>query len=125
MKSSPVKSLRQYVRIPFDADVLLKLHDKAIKVHLVDISLKGALVQCDTGDTFQLNDPCRLKLPMAQDGEGIVMAGHIAHLAGPLVGIACSDIGVTSLTRLRRLIELNAGDPSLMDREIHHLFGDR
>lgn len=125
MKSSPVKSLRHYVRIPFDADVLLKLHDKAFKVHLVDISLKGALVQCDSNDSFQLNDPCRLKLPMAQDGEGIVMVGHIAHLDGSWVGIACTDIGVTSLTRLRRLIELNSGAPSLMDRELHHLFGDR
>jgi hypothetical protein len=125
MKSSPVKSLRQYVRIPFGADVLLKLHEKSFKVQLVDISLKGALVRCNTDDTVLLNDPCRLKLPMAQDGEGIVMAGHIAHLDGPLVGIACSDIDVASLTRLRRLIELNSGDSSLMHREIHHLFGDR
>ena len=61
---------------------------------------------------------------MAQDGEGIVMAGRIAHLKGALIGIECTDIDITSLTRLRRLIELNSGDPSLMHREIRHLFGD-
>lgn len=124
MKNNPVQSLRKFVRIPFDADVLLKLQDKSIKVQLVDISIKGALVQDDGSETFQLDEKCRLKLPMAQDGEGIVMAGRIAHLKGPLIGIECTEIDVTSLTRLRRLIELNSGDPSLMNREIRHLFGD-
>jgi hypothetical protein len=93
-------------------------------VHLLDISLKGALVQCNTDEILHLHDHCRLKLPMAHDGEGIVMVGHIAHLAGPLLGMVCSDIDVVSLSRLRRLIELNSADPSLLNREIHHLFGD-
>jgi len=124
MKNNPVQSLRKFVRIPFDADVELRLQDKSIKVQLVDISIKGALVQSEGGETFQLHEKCRLKLPMAQDGEGIVMAGRIAHLKGALIGIECTDIDITSLTRLRRLIELNSGDPSLMHREIRHLFGD-
>lgn len=117
-----MKSLRNFVRIPFVADVLLKVQDQSIKVHLVDISLKGALLQLDTTRGFRLDDPCKLKLPMAEGGEGIVMAGHIAHLEGQLVGIKCSDIDVVSLTRLRRLIELNSGDATLMDREIRQLF---
>jgi hypothetical protein len=125
MNKPSVHSLRQFVRIPFDADVLLKLRDGSIKVQLVDISLKGALVQWDGSDTFQLDEPCSLKLPMAQDGDGIVMAGRIAHLKGPLIGIEVTDIDITSLTRLRRLIELNSGDSNLMHREIRHLFGDR
>ena len=124
MKHNPVQSMRKFVRIPFDADVLLRVQDKSTKVQLIDISIKGALVQGDGSETFQLDEKCRLKLPMAQDGEGIVMAGRIAHLKGPLIGIECTEIDVTSLTRLRRLIELNSGDPSLMNREIRHLFGD-
>jgi hypothetical protein len=35
----------------------------------------------------------------------------------------CSDIDLASLTRLRRLMELNSGDPALMHRELRQLFG--
>ena len=122
MQHNPVKSLRQFVRIPFAADVRVKLKDESFTVQLIDISLKGALVECKTADKFSLRDPCRLLLPMAEDGEGIVMAGHVVHLKGQLVGVECSGIDVLSLTRLRRVIELNSGDPSLMHREIAHLF---
>lgn len=119
------KQLRQYIRIPFSAPVELQLPEQTFQVHLVDIALKGALVQCTSDHTFKLQGKCRLVLPMADDGDGIVMDGHIIHLQSDLIGIECSDIDVTSLTRLRRLIQLNCGDTSLMDREIRHLFGPK
>ena len=123
MKSTVIKGLRQFVRIPFEADVQLQLHDRTIKVHLMDIALKGALVQSDIDHAFSLHEKCSLVLPLADDGDGVVMAGRIVHLEGLLVGIECQDIDVTSLTRLRRLIELNTGDPDLMHRELSRLFG--
>ena len=122
MKPAPVKSLRHYARIPFAADVLLQMQSQTIAVQLVDIALKGALVQTETAHTLQLHEKCRLLLPLADDGEGLVMAGRIAHLDDHHVGIECLDIDVTSLTRLRRLIELNTGDSALMDRELSLLF---
>jgi hypothetical protein len=51
------------------------------------------------------------------------MAGMVVHLDGHHIGIECQNIDLTSLTRLRRLIELNTGDTALMDRELSHLFG--
>jgi len=38
------------------------------------------------------------------------------------VGIECQDIEVLSMTRLRRLLELNAGDADRMNRELSYLF---
>jgi len=121
MNSSPIKSLRRYIRIPFSAEVQLKLHDQSFLVQLVDIALKGALVQCGSVQSIQLQAPCQLLLPMSEDGDGITMRGHVAHLDGDLVGIECTDIDVTSLTHLRRLIELNVGDSDLMYRELRQL----
>jgi hypothetical protein len=123
MTSHPLKGLRQFVRIPFDADVLLKVGPQTVRVHLLDISLKGAMLQLDGAPHFHVHDACRLKLPMANDGTGIVMAGRIAHRDEDLIGVECLDIDVRSLTRLRRLIELNSGDASLADREVRQLFG--
>ena len=119
---TPAKDLRKFVRIPFNADVQLRLGDRTLKVQLVDIALKGALVQSDAAQTLALNDTCRLRLPLADDGEGLTMAGKIVHLEAPLIGIECLDIDVVSLTRLRRLIELNSGDSALIDRDLTRLF---
>lgn len=122
MKTTPVNNLRHYSRIPFDAQVQLHVRGQTIRVQLVDIALKGALVQTDTVQALELHEPCRLALPLAGEGEGVVMAGRIVHLNGPHIGIECQDIDITSLTRLRRLLELNTGDAELMDRELSHLF---
>ncbi len=122
MKTPLPHEQRQFIRIPFSADVRLQVPQHTFTVQLVDIALKGALVQCQSTHVFKLQEKCRLLLPMTDSGDGIAMVGHIAHLQSDLVGIACTDIDVTSLTRLRRLIELNCGDPMLMHRELAHLF---
>lgn len=124
MKSVPVKGLRQYARIPFAAQVQLHLKGQSLTVHLLDIALRGALVQTGTlQQPLTLYEKCRLELALADDGEGVTMSGSIVHLDRQHVGIACENIELTSLTRLRRLIELNTGDTELMDRELSHLFG--
>lgn len=125
MKTTPVKSLRHFSRIPFTAEVQLHLHDRTLSVQLIDIALKGALVQTATAQALVPGEKCRLVLPLTDGGEGVVMAGKVVHLEDSHVGIECQDIEVASLTRLRRLIELNTGDAELMNRELAHLFARR
>jgi hypothetical protein len=123
MKTSPIKGLRHFSRVPFDAEVWLHLHDRMIGVQLIDIALKGALVQTTVQESLLLQEKCRLELPLTDGGDGVVMAGKIVHLEDRHVGIECQGIDVASLSRLRRLIELNTGDADLMSRELSHLLG--
>lgn len=123
MNTTLIKGLRRYSRIPFAAHAQLHVKDGVIAVHLVDIALKGALVHCDAPQALALHAKCRLELPLADDGDGVVMSGRIVHLDHQDIGIECQDIDLTSLTRLRRLMELNTGDAALMERELSHLFG--
>lgn len=125
MKTEPIKNLRHFSRIPFGAEVLLHLHDRAISVQLVDIALKGALLQTAPLQALVLQEKCRLVLALTPGGDAIVMAGKIVHLEDQHVGIECEDIDVGSLTRLRRLIELNTGDAELSQRELSQLFASR
>ena len=122
MNPTSVTSLRKYARIPFAAQVLLHVQGEVLSVHLLDIALKGALVQTNQLLPLQLHEKCRLDLPLADDGEGVTMSGRIVHLDRQHVGIACDNMDLTSLTRLRRLIALNTGDVALIDRELSHLF---
>lgn len=123
MNTAAIKGLRHFSRIPFAAGASLVVAGQVLNVHLVDIALKGALVQSDAARTLALRAPCTLTLPLADNGEGVVMEGHIAHINDDSVGIAWENIDITSLTHLRRLLELNLGDAQLLDRELHHLFG--
>lgn len=127
MTISPIRTLRYFSRVPFSAEVELQLQDRAFHVQLIDIALKGALVQASVAHAHALvpQEPCRLVLPLADGRESIEMTGKIAHLDGEHVGIECLSIDVSSLTQLRRLIELNTGDAELADRELAHLFAPK
>lgn len=124
MTSTSHSALRHYSRVPFDAQVLLHLAGKSLRVHLLDIALKGALVETDAPQALALQEVCRLELPLAEGGEGVEMQMKIVHLNGCLVGLECQKIDVTSLTRLRRLLELNTGDTARMHRELLHMFAN-
>ncbi len=125
MNVIPAESHRLFSRVPFSAAVTLHLPGKTLEVSLLDIALKGALVGTDVPEDIGLQAPCRLMLPLSNDGEMIEMAGTIAHLEGCHVGLRCEHIDLASLTLLRRLLELNTGDADLMDRELSQLFSTR
>ena len=125
MNIIPAESHRIFSRVPFSAAVTLHLPQQTLEVTLLDIALKGALVQTSYPMELQLQQACRLVLPLTQDGDVIEMTGKIVHLEGSHVGMKCEHIDLSSLTRLRRLLELNTGDADLMDRELSLLFGSR
>jgi hypothetical protein len=123
MKSTP--SQRHFSRIPFRAGVMLHLHDRTINVQLLDIAFKGALIHTEVSQQLALREKCRLVLPLADGDTSIEMEGEIAHLEGSNVGIECKEIDISSLSELRRLIELNTGDSELMNRELAHMLAQR
>jgi len=125
MNTIPAEGHRVFSRVPFSAAVSLHLSHQVLEVKLLDIALKGALVQTATPLDLQLQQPCRLVLPLTEEGDLIEMTGKLVHLEGQHVGMKCEHIDLPSLTRLRRLLELNTGDADLMDRELSLLFTSR
>ncbi len=125
MNTPSAESHRLFSRVPFFAKVSLQWADQTFKVDLLDIALKGALVRTSAPVELALNDQCRLVLPLTSGDESIEMSGKVAHLEGSHIGVACHEIDLQSLTRLRRLLELNTGDADLMDRELSLLFVKR
>lgn len=122
MNAAPAESHRQFSRVPFSAAVTLEWSGQTLDVTLLDIALKGAMVQTAQPVRLQLEDPCQLHLPLNHSAEVITMVGRIAHLEGRRIGIRCEQMDLTSLTLLRRLLELNTGDVDLMHRELSQLF---
>jgi hypothetical protein len=52
------------------------------------------------------------------------MQTRVAHVEGPQAGLLCISIDIDSVTHLRRLLELNLGDPALLERELSALIAE-
>lgn len=121
--TSPAETRRLFSRIEFDADVVLNTFPGQHPCRLVDISLKGALVERLLPWHARLGDPCSLVVHLSKNGPAIHMAGEIAHVEQGRLGMHCRDIDLESVTNLRRLVELNLGDEAALQREISAMLG--
>ncbi|MCE4556420.1 PilZ domain-containing protein [Pelomonas sp. P8] len=97
--------------------------DARLPVKVIDISLNGALLQLPAGAAVPVGRPCLVRLPLGSDADGIVieMGGELAHVEGPHAGVQCRTIDLESITHLRRLLEVNLGDPEASERELKAL----
>ncbi|CAN7434469.1 PilZ domain-containing protein [Acidovorax sp. 99] len=112
---------RHFVRVGFDAPALLTTATDAFSVHVLDLSLKGALIMVPAQATLGQGTLCQLTIPLADTGNHIAMSTEVAHVQGLHTGLLCKGIDLDSVTHLRRLIELQLGDPALLERDLGEL----
>ncbi|MDR0439889.1 MAG: PilZ domain-containing protein [Candidatus Accumulibacter sp.] len=114
---------RKHVRVAFHAPATLTLSDRTLDVVVLDLSLRGALVRLPAGTAMGDFDSssCKLCVRLDEMLAGIDMETRIVHLEGRYAGLLCLSIDLDSVTHLRRLVELNLGDPALLDRELPEL----
>lgn len=111
---------RRFSRIPFDVTVTLRSGEQRWESELIDLSLHGALVRTPQGLVAETGAPYELAVHL-EGGPDIHMAVKIVHQENGRLGLVCEDIDVESITHLRRLVELNLGDPQLLERELSAL----
>jgi hypothetical protein len=113
---------RHFSRVPFFADARLESGGASHSCRLLDIALKGALLETDLPENYPIGASCRLVLPLdAQEAQRIVMEGNVVHREAQHIGIECRHIDVDSLSHLRRLVEFNLGSDDFLERELHEL----
>lgn len=109
---------RQFSRIAFHAPAELVTGHSQSDVVVLDLSLKGALVRLPVGHTLAMGENCSLRVRLGELDASIRMQGTIAHVEGLYIGLACRNLDLDSATHLRRLVELNLGEPALLEREL-------
>lgn len=108
---------RQFWRAVFHAPVHVAASGRVHDAQLLDVSLKGALIECGPDWSLQPGDPCHVRLDLVP-GTSIAMDVTVAHVRGTQVGLRCDYIDLDSITHLRRLVELNAGATAWLEREL-------
>lgn len=112
---------RNFVRVEFETAAKLLINEAALQVKVVDLSLKGALVQLPIGAAVRRLAICRLTVPLNGDAGEISMAMKVAHIDADCIGLICLHSDIDSVTHLKRLIELQLGDVSLLERDLAQL----
>ncbi len=112
---------RHFKRIKFDTQAQLSIADNHMNCQLMDISLKGALVETSFDAGLMPGDIGSLSFELGDPAHLIIMEVEIAHCHSHMVGMHCTHIDVDSICHLRRLIELNMGDGELLQRELQSL----
>ena len=111
---------RRFQRIDFDAPTELRQGDRRWPVKLLDLSLKGLLVE----------RPSPWDADLTQDFDAIIhldsnvrvqMQVELRHEEDTRLGFICLYIDVESMSHLHRLVELNVADSTEMMRELREL----
>jgi hypothetical protein len=113
---------RRFLRLTFQAPARLNLGGQMREVQLLDVSLKGALVDLGAVLRCPLGAVGRLRLRLSST-DFIAMDVRVARVQGSQLGLQCTHIDLDSVTHLRQLIERNAQDPALLGRELAVLIG--
>ncbi len=111
---------RQFSRVEFDADVRLTQAGKDYRAQLHDISLNGVLIVTPTDYHLRTDMPCTLHVILA-DNAVITMQVTLVHSSSQFLGFHCTSIDMDSIIHLRRLIEINLGEPGAPERVLTEL----
>lgn len=112
---------RHFTRIRINGSTVVHYLDKKFPAELIDISFKGALITKPKDIELPIDSVCEIQIALEGSDIVINMRGHVTHRLDSQVGICCDNIDLDSITHLKRLIELNLGDESLLERELHEL----
>lgn len=91
-----------------------------LPVQVQDLSLKGALVIAR--EPLPVGTECQLIVPLTDYDERISMSMQVVQVQELQVGLVCRSIDLDSVTHLRRLLELQLGDPALLERDLASFF---
>ncbi len=111
---------RSYNRIPFNAEILMQCGHEEWSCNLLDISLKGMLVEPPENLDINMDNPCGVALFLGED-ISIHARVNIIRSSDDNWGLKWLQIDDNSLQHLRRLIELNTSNPAMLMRELSEL----
>ena len=108
---------RQFRRVRIDADVRVYSDRAMWSTRSIDVSLKGAMIERPAEWSGDSGKTQRLELrfhPLLV----VSVNATVVHVGTRFVGYRFQRMDLDSFMRLKRIIELNLGDPELLAQEL-------
>ncbi|AYC34361.1 PilZ domain-containing protein [Pseudomonas cavernae] len=115
--SEPTRERRRFHRVAFDASTEISQGERRWRAALQDLSLHGLLVERPQDWAGNPALPFMARIQLASDVQ-VVMEVALTRSEGDLLGFVCQHIDLDSISHLRRLVELNLGDQTLLERDL-------
>ncbi len=111
---------RQFQRILYQTPaILIDRHGHRLSCEVIDLSLRGCLLRLPRCIESE-ESPCTLQVSLATSTLIEMQIFPVYH-RGHKQGFKCLQIDLSSLSLLKRMIELNSGDSQLLERELSAL----
>jgi hypothetical protein len=112
---------RHFTRFPIEGSAAIATGSVLAGARLLDLSLKGALVERPAHWQPHPDEHCRLSITLQGAESPVQMECRVAHVEDSQVGFHCLSIDLDSISFLRRMVELNTGEPAVLERELSAL----
>ncbi len=105
---------RRFARIDLGGRARLEIAGHNWPVEVVDLSLKGAMVQ-NAAVEAHVGDECLFTLELDDSDITIPIQARVTHVQDDRLGIEFTQVDMEAMQHIRRMLELNAGheDPSV------------
>lgn len=111
---------RRFTRLPLELTAELTTSADVFSATVLDVSLHGVLLMQPENMTPLIGEAAKVTIPLSGDIR-IHLPVFVVHAREGLLGCEVRNIDVDSLAHLRRMLELNFGDPILVEREMGEL----
>lgn len=111
---------RRFQRIDFDAPTELRQGLNCWPAKLLDLSLKGLLIERPADWDADLTQDFDAIIHLGDDAR-VQMQVELRHEEPDRLGFICLYIDLDSMSHLHRLVELNVADSTEMMRELREL----
>ena len=112
---------RIFSRVAFVTDVKLTHKAKQFEAELINISLKGALLQPVKNVNIRIGDECDLSFTLHGSEIKLAFKMELVHKQEEKLGFKFISEDIESITHLRRLLGLNLGDAEQITHELPFL----
>ena len=101
---------RRFRRVPFAAEVSLTVDRDYWAGELIDVAMKGALVETMVPLPIPVGTRCELGIALPGTAISLDFGAELVYIDGLHYGFKFISENIETLTHLRKLIELNTGD---------------
>ena len=108
---------RRFRRFPIEGSVRLYSPTAMWTSTLIDLSLRGVLIERPADWTGSEGQGYRLDVRL-EGGVMIAMGTRLSRVCDDALGFNCERIDLDSFSRLKRLVELNLGNSEVLNREL-------
>jgi len=115
---------RHFQRVQFETTAKLTKDQQFFDCEIIDLSIHGVLLRPYGVISAKVGSQYQLEVPLSDESSVIKMSVKLAHQSPNSLGFECENIDLDSITHLRKLVELNSGDPAVLERDLATLCSD-